>query len=78
MSAHAGGEAEFVTTCRRKLDALRRDRIDPFPHEFAGITQIAEVKAPFEGLEPGAETDERRLVAGRLSVRWRSSANASP
>jgi lysyl-tRNA synthetase class 2 len=69
MSTHAGGEAELLATRRRKLEALREDGIDPFPHAYPDVTPIAEVKAPFEGLEPGGETDERRRVAGRLAAR---------
>jgi lysyl-tRNA synthetase, class II len=69
MSTHAGGEAELLATRRRKLEALREDGIDPFPHAYPDVTPIAEVKAPFEGLEPGADTDERRRVAGRLAAR---------
>src|SRR3954469_17758106 len=69
MSTHAGGEAELLATRRRKLEALREDGIEPFPHAYPDVTPIAEVKAPFEGLEPGAEIDERRRVAGRLAAR---------
>ncbi len=69
MSTQAGGEAELLATRRRKLEALREDGVDPFPHAYPGVTPIAEVKAPFDGLEPGAETDERRRVAGRLAAR---------
>jgi lysyl-tRNA synthetase, class II len=69
MSTQAGGEAELLATRRRKLEALREDGIDPFPHAYPGVTPIADVKAPFDGLEPGGETDERRRVAGRLAAR---------
>ena len=69
MSTQAGGEAELLATRRRKLEALREDGVDPFPHAYPDVTPIAEVKAPFGGLEPGAETDERRRVAGRLAAR---------
>src|SRR3954462_1247003 len=69
MITHAGGEAELLATRRRTLEALREDGIEPFPHAYPDVTPIAEVKAPFEGLEPGAEIDERRRVAGRLAAR---------
>jgi lysyl-tRNA synthetase class 2 len=69
MSTQAGGEAELLATRRRKLEALREDGIDPFPHAYPDVTPIAEVKAPFDGLEPGAETEEHRRVAGRLAAR---------
>ena len=65
MSTHAGGEAELLATRRRKLEALREDGIDPFPHAYPDVTPIGEVKAPFEGLEPGGETDRiAQLDAG--------------
>src|SRR4051794_11075723 len=54
---------------RRKLEALREAGVDPFPHAFPGVTPIAEAKAPYDGLEPGEETDARVRVAGRLHAR---------
>ena len=60
---------ELLAVRRRKLEALREAGIDPFPHAYPGVTPIAEAKAPHEGLEPGAETDQRVRVAGRLHAR---------
>src|SRR5918997_684949 len=54
---------------RAKLDALRGAGIDPFPHDFPGVTPVAEVRAAHADLEPGAETDARYRVAGRLHAR---------
>ena len=54
---------------RRKLAELRDEGIEPFPHSFAGVTPIAEVKAPHEDLPSGEETDVRARVAGRLAAR---------
>jgi lysyl-tRNA synthetase class 2 len=67
MSEAEGGE--LLAARRRKLEALRADGIDPFPHEFPGAESIAAVKAPHEDLEPGAETDVRARIAGRLAAR---------
>jgi lysyl-tRNA synthetase class 2 len=69
MSIEGEESTELLATRRRKLEALREAGIDPFPHSFPGVTPIAEVKAPHEGLEPGAETDVRVRVAGRLHAR---------
>src|SRR4051795_11610443 len=69
MSASGEELSELLATRRRKLEALREAGIDPFPHAFPGVTPIAEVKAPHEGLEPGQETDVRVRVAGRLHAR---------
>jgi lysyl-tRNA synthetase class 2 len=54
---------------RRKLDELRAAGIEPFPHAFAGVRPIAEVKAPHAGLPAGEETDVRARIAGRLAAR---------
>jgi lysyl-tRNA synthetase, class II len=60
---------QVLAARREKLERLRAEGIDPFPHEFAGVTPIAEVRARHEGLEAGAETDDRVRVAGRLAAR---------
>jgi lysyl-tRNA synthetase, class II len=54
---------------RAKLERLREQGIDPFPHEFEGVTQIAEVHAAHDGLADGEETDDDYRVAGRLTAR---------
>jgi lysyl-tRNA synthetase class 2 len=60
---------DLVATRRRKLAELRAAGVDPYPHAFPGVTPIADVKAPHEGLEPGDETDARARIAGRLHAR---------
>jgi lysyl-tRNA synthetase class 2 len=59
---------ELLAARRRKLDALREAGVDPFPHAFEGVTAIGELRAEFGELEPGAETDRRARVAGRLAA----------
>ena len=54
---------------RRKLEALRAQDIDPFPHEFPGVEPIAAVRSQHEGLQAGEETEVRHRVAGRLTAR---------
>ena len=54
---------------RRKLDELRAAGVDPFPHAFPGVQPIADVKAPYDDLPPGEETDVRARIAGRLAAR---------
>jgi lysyl-tRNA synthetase class 2 len=54
---------------REKLERIRESGVEPFPHEFAGREDIAEVRAAHEGLAPGIETDSRHRVAGRLVAR---------
>ncbi len=54
---------------RDKLERIRESGIDPFPHEFSGREEIGEVRAAHEGLAPGAETESRHRVAGRITAR---------
>jgi lysyl-tRNA synthetase, class II len=60
---------ELVAQRRRKLAALRDEGVEPFPHGFAGVSSIAEVKAPWDELPAGEETEVRARVAGRLAAR---------
>jgi lysyl-tRNA synthetase, class II len=54
---------------RAKLERLREQGIDPFPHEFDGVVPIEDVHAAHDGLEAGEETDAGYRVAGRLTAR---------
>ncbi|HEX2496740.1 MAG TPA: amino acid--tRNA ligase-related protein, partial [Gaiellaceae bacterium] len=54
---------------RAKLERLREQGIDPFPHEFEGVTPIAEVHEAHDGLEAGEETDSAYRIAGRMTAR---------
>ena len=54
---------------RDKLRALRDAGVDPYPHEFGGVTPIGELRGRFADLEAGAETQDHARVAGRLAAR---------
>jgi lysyl-tRNA synthetase, class II len=54
---------------RAKLERLRSEGIDPFPHQFEGVVPVATIHAAHDALEPGAETDQSYRVAGRLAAR---------
>jgi lysyl-tRNA synthetase class 2 len=54
---------------REKLERLRKDGVEPFPHEFGEREDIGEVRAAHEGLAAGVETDSRHRVAGRIVAR---------
>ena len=54
---------------RAKLERLREQGIDPFPHEFEGVTPIAQVHSAHDSLEDGEETDSAYRIAGRLGGR---------
>ena len=60
---------ELLAVRRAKLEQLRADGIDPFPHEFGGVEPIAEVAAAHADLADGEETGTRHRVAGRLAAR---------
>ena len=60
---------ELLAARRAKLDALRADGIDPFPHSFPGVTPVAELHAAHADVEPGTDTDQRYRIAGRLAAR---------
>jgi lysyl-tRNA synthetase, class II len=62
-------EGELLAARRRKLSELREAGVEPFPHAYPGVETVADVKAPHEGLEPGADTDVRARVAGRVTAR---------
>ncbi len=54
---------------RVKLERLREQGIDPFPHAFEGVTPVAAVHEAHDDLETGEETDSAYRVAGRLAAR---------
>jgi lysyl-tRNA synthetase, class II len=54
---------------RAKLERLREQGIDPFPHEFDGVVAISEIHAAHDSLEPGEETDAEYRIAGRITGR---------
>ncbi len=54
---------------RRKLERLREQGIDPFPHSYEGVVASASVHAAHDGLDAGEETDDAYRVAGRLTGR---------
>jgi len=62
-------ESQLIAERREKLDRLREANVEPFPHEFEGRIEIADVRAGHEGLAAGEETDDRYRVAGRLAAR---------
>jgi lysyl-tRNA synthetase class 2 len=64
-----GGSSELLAARRRKLEALRADGIEPFPHEFDRVEPIAAVRAAHATLAPGEETTASHRVAGRLAAR---------
>jgi len=54
---------------RAKLERLREQGIDPFPHEFDGVGPIARIHESHDALEAGEETDSAYRIAGRMTGR---------
>ena len=54
---------------RAKLERLRADGIEPYPHRFDGVVPTSVVRGEQHGLEAEQETDLAYRVAGRLSAR---------
>ena len=69
MSVPERPESGFLAERREKLERLREAGIDPFPHAFEGRAEIGAVRSAHEGLEAGAETEDRFRVAGRIAAR---------
>jgi lysyl-tRNA synthetase, class II len=60
---------DLLAVRRAKLERLRAEGIDPFPHSFEGVVPIGHVRDENRDLEPGSETDRAYRVAGRLAAR---------
>jgi lysyl-tRNA synthetase class 2 len=60
---------DLLATRRAKLERLREEGIDPFPHAFAGVVPIAAVQLAHAELPDGEDTEDAYRVAGRLSAR---------
>jgi lysyl-tRNA synthetase class 2 len=60
---------DLLSARRDKLERLRAEGIEPFPHVFEGVEPIASVLAAHEDLAPGQDTDAVHRVAGRLVAR---------
>jgi lysyl-tRNA synthetase, class II len=61
--------SELLATRRAKLERLRADGTDPFPHAYPGVTPISAVHAAHADLPAGEDTEARYRVAGRLHAR---------
>ena len=63
----AGADALDERTRRlAKVRAMREAGIDPYPVRFDRTTDAGTLRARFEHLEPGTETDEEVAIAGRV------------
>ena len=65
MTGDDQGPSDLLAARRAKLDRLRAEGIDPFPHDFPGVEPIAGVLAAHTELAAGEETSVSHRVAGR-------------
>lgn len=68
-AASTRAEAEILQARRDKLNALRKDGIEPFPYSFDRVEPVADVRAAHQHLSADSETEQRHRVAGRLLSR---------
>jgi lysyl-tRNA synthetase class 2 len=67
--AEERSEPHVLAERREKLERLREQGVEPYPHEFEGRTEIASVHAAHDELPGGEETDQSYRVAGRIAAR---------
>jgi lysyl-tRNA synthetase class 2 len=67
MSTEDG--SELLTARRAKLERLRDDGVEPFPHDYPGVQPVSAVHAAHVDLPPGEDSEARYRVAGRLHAR---------
>jgi lysyl-tRNA synthetase class 2 len=60
---------DLLAARRAKLERIRAQGVDPFPHDFPGVTAVADVQAPWQDLAAGEERDDVYRIAGRLAAR---------
>ena len=61
--------SELLAERREKLERLRSEGVEPYPHSFPDRTQIASVHDAHDELDAGEETEETYRVAGRVAAR---------
>jgi len=62
-------EPHVLAERREKLERLRADGVEPFPHQFPGRVEIATVHGAHDSLTYGEETEDAYRVAGRIAAR---------
>jgi lysyl-tRNA synthetase class 2 len=68
-AAGQGRLEELIGERRAKGEALRQAGAGHFPYSYGGVVAIGTLRAQYSELEPGAETDDERRVAGRIAAR---------
>jgi lysyl-tRNA synthetase, class II len=61
--------SELLTARRAKLERLRGDGVEPFPHAYPGVQPVSALHAAHVDLPAGEDSEARYRVAGRLHAR---------
>jgi lysyl-tRNA synthetase class 2 len=61
--------SELLAARRAKLERLRAEGVDPFPHAFPGVVPVGDVHARHAELAEGTDTEDVVRVAGRLMAK---------
>jgi lysyl-tRNA synthetase, class II len=69
QQSRAHGLPELIAERRAKAARLREAGVEIAPHSFPGVEPIADVRAAYEHLAVGEETEEPHRVAGRIASR---------
>jgi lysyl-tRNA synthetase class 2 len=65
----AHGLPELIAERRAKAQRLRAAGVELTPYSYPGVEPIADVRAAYEHLAVGEETEDSHRVAGRISAR---------
>jgi len=69
-------EEEMVKERMKKIDELRKLKINPYPYSFEKKDSASELQAKYEKLKPEEKTKHKAIVAGRLmSIRLMGKIN---
>lgn len=61
-------ESQLLSERREKLDRLRADGLEPYPHSYPERERIATVRAAHGDLADGEETEAEHRIAGRIAA----------
>ena len=61
--------SDLLATRRAKLERLRAEGVDPYPHAYPGVQPISAIHVAHADLPAGEDSDARYRVAGRLHAR---------
>ncbi|MGC2375087.1 MAG: lysine--tRNA ligase [Solirubrobacteraceae bacterium] len=68
-SSHRHGLPELIAERRAKAARLRAEGTTITPYSYPGVEPIADVRAAYEHLQVGEETEDPHRIAGRIAAR---------